>query len=78
MRTLINTLDFKEWISDVGKSIGEQFQDLFHDFAEVFDVIKAHTYDVLCEHFGSGVVNLFGITLIFVIIMLVSIKIINR
>ncbi len=78
MGTIINTLDFKEWLRDVGKSIGEQFMDLLHDFGEVFDVIKTHTYDVLCEHFGSGVVNLFGITLIFVFIMLISIKIINR
>ena len=78
MDKMVYTLDFKEWLADTWEAICEQFLDLLKDFAAVFTMIKEYTYDVLCKTFGSGVVNLFGITLIFVIIMLVALKIINR
>ncbi len=78
MNTFINLLDFKEWLQNVWEKIVEEFLDLIKDFADVFSIIKEHTYDVLCRQFGDMVVNLFGITLIFVIIMLVATKIINK
>ena len=78
MNTFINTLDFKEWLINLWKSFIAEVMDLLKDFADVFEIIKEHTYDVLCRQFGDMVVNLFGITLIFVIIMLVATKIINK
>ena len=71
-------LSIKDWISNFLKQFWEQLLDLLKDFADFFGLIKEHTYDVLCKQFGDMVVNLFGITLIFVIIMLVAIKIINK
>ena len=78
MNMIINTLDIKEWLSNVWEAFVEQVLDLLKDFGAFFSMIKEHTYDVLCRQFGDLVVNLFGITLIFVIIMLVATKIIQK
>lgn len=60
------------------KKLQYEFKDLFDDFADFFDLIKTHTYDILCQKFDPLVVNMFGIGLIFLLIMLIATKIINK
>lgn len=60
------------------KKLQYEFKDLFDDFADFFDLIKTHTYDVLCQKFDPLVVNMFGIGLIFLLIMLIATKVINK
>ena len=76
MKMIINTLDFKDTLSNFGKKFWEEVLDLLHDFVDVFDVIKTHTWDILCKQFGETVVSLFGLTLLFLVIILVALKII--
>lgn len=60
------------------KELIREIKELGQDFLDFFIIIKEHTYDPLCNQFGSMVVNLFGIGLIFLIIMLVANVIINK
>ena len=60
------------------KKIQYEFKDLFEDFIDFFVLIKENTYDVLCQHFDPLVVNMFGIGIIFLLVMLIATKLINR
>lgn len=71
-------LTIKESLTDIGHNLKIEFLDLLDDFKDFFLLIKTHTYDILCMKFGTEVVNLFGIALIFLAIMLIATKVINK
>ncbi len=62
----------------LGEEIKYQMEDLFRSFKDFFMLIKENTYDVLCNNFGTDIVNLFCIALAALIVMLVATAIINR
>lgn len=70
------------YLLEVKRTLGEelkyQVEDLFRSFSDFFIMIKENTYDVLCNNFGTDIVNLFCIALAALLVMIVAISIINR
>ena len=77
MNNIIYTLE-KTWWQKFWEAFCEEVKDLWHDFVEVGSIIKEHTYDALASRFGDTVVSFFFITVFFVLVMLVALKIINK
>lgn len=75
---LINLLTVSDTANKFWKNFKLEVEDLIDDFESFFLMIKANTYDVLCEHFDPFVVNIFGLAILFLIVMLVATKIINK
>ena len=60
------------------KNFWKDFTELFEDIVDFIILIKENTYDVLCANYGTEIVNLLGLGLIFLLVMIIAMKIINR
>lgn len=67
-----------DWFTRFWKDLRHEVMELFEDIFDFFILIKENTYDVLCANYGTEIVNLLGLGLIFLIVMIVAMKIINR
>ena len=65
---------FKKFLEGLKKD----FLEVIDDFKKFFISLKEMTYDVLVAKFGETPINLLLLGLLFLIIMLVIIKFINR
>ncbi len=77
MMNFVYTLE-KSWWQKFWEKFVEEVKDLWHDFVSVGEIIKEHTYDLMAKQFGDTVTSFFFITVFFVIVMLVALKIINK
>lgn len=75
---IILKIDIGNWFKSLGKSFQQEFRELFKDIVDFIMLIKENTYDVLCTNYGTEIVNLLGLGLIFLLIMIIAMKIINR
>lgn len=66
--------DFKKFLDGLKKD----FFEVIEDFKKFFISLKEMTYDVLVTKFGETPINMLLLALLFIIIMLVIIKFINR
>ena len=55
-----------------------EVKDLFRSFVDFFYMIKENTYDVLVSNFGAEVVNMTLLAVLFITLMIVATKIINK
>lgn len=55
-----------------------EVKDLFRSFVDFFYMIKENTYDVLVTKFGAEVVNMTLLAVLFITLMIVATKIINK
>jgi hypothetical protein len=77
MNMILYTLE-KSWWQKFWEKFVEQVKDLWGDFVDVGIIIKEHTYDLMAKQFGDTVTSFFFITVFFVIVMLIALKIINK
>lgn len=55
-----------------------EIKDVLNDFKELFDLIKANTYDILCANYGSEIVNLLLIGLLFFLLCIFATVVIRH
>ena len=77
MNLLLYALE-KSWWQKFWEKFVEEVKDLWNDFVSVGAMIKEHTYDLMAEHLGDTVTSMFFITVFFVMVMLIALKIINK
>ena len=65
---------FKKFLEGLKKD----FLEVIEDFKKFFISLKEMTYDVLVAKFGETPINMLLLGLLFLVIMIVIIKIINR
>lgn len=65
---------FKDFLDGLKKD----FFEVIEDFKKFFISLKEMTYDVLVTKFGETPINMLLLALLFIIIMLIIIKFINR
>ena len=66
--------DFKKFLDGLKKD----FFEVIEDFKKFFISLKEMTYDVSVTKFGETPINMLLLALLFIIIMLVIIKFVNR